>query len=649
MKKRGIDKENDKFEIDVPVFYPTIEEMRNFEEFIKKLEKDERTHCGLAKVVPPYNRWNWAMDPVSMYKSVNKKVIKPIKQFVNGRKGSYKLSIVESKARTVESFQELCKEMATSRPSLRPSVPCKSRIIFDGSLEGAKLRGIMNGTETTLHLERNLDLYRTEWNLKKRQAQEPKHVLGGPLSHVEKRYFVKVLEGNQIDGFEMMFVRPLFQAENEDFVHVIGAGAGGFQICGTFDKPSKRILFWQEDNETNLTVDDIVKRTLDKDLRVLENHFWSSMTTESKPPLYGGDQAGSVFQDADADGWNLNQLDTILRIGCGKDSKGITSSMLYFGMWRAMFAMHTEDLELNSINFVHYGAPKIWYAIPAHLKSQFEGFGRGEFASEANICGEFMRHKNIMIAPKTLRKANIKYARAYQLAGEFMVTFPNAYHAGFNAGFNVAEAVNFATPSWLQLGRKARVCKCVPWAFHLDVDAFADAVRQSAPQRLPSLPQPGDRIRLGASKDIYRVHQRNKKDLQVFRIGDVKRRFLPFNPLTDEWHWTTDAFTCPPPLPPAPRPRPRKLKLNIVHHHRIRLLARQLRWYKFAATRKQRLQSARRNSRATPIVLKKKNPSAKRGRPRKPRIHAAESFCILDCFGQNFRLLQDHRPFVYSM
>ena len=56
--------------------------------------------------------------------------------------------------------------------------------------------------------------------------------------------------------------------------------------------------------------------------------------------------------------------------------------------------------------------------------------------------------------PNHLRDEGLTVYRQVQRAGEFIITFPRAYHSGFNAGFNCAESVNFATAAWLPFGRR---------------------------------------------------------------------------------------------------------------------------------------------------------------------------------------------------
>ena len=83
---------------------------------------------------------------------------------------------------------------------------------------------------------------------------------------------------------------------------------------------------------------------------------------------------GSLFDDKDrACQWDLRKLDSSLSDGMGKRVlDGINFPYLYFGSHRTMFAWHVEDYNMSSINFQHFGSPKVWYGISRKVGKWFK-------------------------------------------------------------------------------------------------------------------------------------------------------------------------------------------------------------------------------------------------------------------------------------
>ncbi|XP_068646240.1 lysine-specific demethylase ELF6-like [Aristolochia californica] len=139
---------------------------------------------------------------------------------------------------------------------------------------------------------------------------------------------------------------------------------------------------------------------------------------------------------------------------------GVTSPMVYIGMLFSWFAWHVEDHELHSLNFLHTGSPKTWYGVPgdfAFALEEFIGFrgygGNLDRLAALALLGE----KTTLMSPEIIVASGIPCCRLVQNPGEFVVTFPRAYHVGFSHGFNCGEAANFATPQWLKVAKEAAV------------------------------------------------------------------------------------------------------------------------------------------------------------------------------------------------
>ncbi|CAH4036696.1 unnamed protein product [Pieris brassicae] len=177
----------------------------------------------------------------------------------------------------------------------------------------------------------------------------------------------------------------------------------------------------------------------------------SGFPTKSSAHLYPGEQ-----QYAESS-WNLNNLPVLEGSVLGHinaDISGMKVPWLYVGMCFATFCWHNEDHWSYSINYLHWGEAKTWYGVPSSKAEQFEAAMKAEAPELFQLQPDLLHQLVTIMNPNVLMKAGVPVYRTDQHAGEFVITFPRAYHAGFNQGYNFAEAVNFTPADWLKMGRE---------------------------------------------------------------------------------------------------------------------------------------------------------------------------------------------------
>ncbi|KAF9993432.1 hypothetical protein BGZ80_002474 [Entomortierella chlamydospora] len=265
--------------------------------------------------------------------------------------------------------------------------------------------------------------------------------LSPPLQHIPKTdwYCPKCLIAGEDFGFE----------EGEEY------SLSSFQQkCDKFKKE-----YFEKDGYADGKVpEDVIEREF---WRLVENAF------ETVEVEYGADlhssQYGSGFPMKTRDPHdeysthpsNLNNMPVLqesLFRHIKSDISGMMVPWLYVGMCFSTFCWHNEDHYTYSINYMHWGATKTWYGVPASDALKFEDTMRQAVPELFEQQPDLLFQLVTMLSPGRLVENGVKVLALDQRPGQFVVTFPQAYHAGFNQGFNFAEAVNFAPPDWCQFG-----------------------------------------------------------------------------------------------------------------------------------------------------------------------------------------------------
>ena len=275
------------------------------------------------------------------------------------------------------------------------------------------------------------------------------------LSNVEREELIRLVEEEWTEKAEKSRVKEETGSENDDDTEdedeededqeavVKGKSTSLTQFYRTA-KNLMSSIFRSEDPPHHIVEDEYWKIVSDRDVHLQVSQ--GSIDTGSEG--YGFPIRNSPFASHP---WNLKQLTnnprSVLR-AMGK-VMGVTAPTLHVGMLFTTGCWYRDPHGLPWVEFLHTGAPKIWYGIPDDHSLAF-------YTAMKQLVPGFCKNRKIwlpsdttMVSPQYLVKHGVSVCRAVQSPGQFVVVFPRSYTSSISSGYNVSESVYYAPKQWL--------------------------------------------------------------------------------------------------------------------------------------------------------------------------------------------------------
>ena len=77
---------------------------------------------------------------------------------------------------------------------------------------------------------------------------------------------------------------------------------------------------------------------------------------------------------------------------------------------------------------------QVWYGVPAHASKALEEAVQDALPHLFETAPNLLYQLVTMVSPKQLLARGVPVHRLVHEEGSFVVTFPNAFHSGFNTG-----------------------------------------------------------------------------------------------------------------------------------------------------------------------------------------------------------------------